>query len=78
MVTKIGKYWIFYRHFLYGSALGIGTVIGARNSLHEPIIQILLIAATLLMSASIFTSIVVNKYPEEFKNELKKRDINEF
>ena len=21
---------------------------------------------------------IVNKYPEEFKNELKKRDINEF
>ena len=77
MVVKIGKYVVFYRHFLYGSALGIGTIIGAWNSLTEPIVQLLLIISTVLMSVSVFTTIVVNKYPEEFEKEMKKIDINE-
>tara|TARA_B100000131_G_C17866053_1_gene512186 strand:- start:14 stop:250 length:237 start_codon:yes stop_codon:yes gene_type:complete len=77
MVLKVGKYWIFYRHFLYGSAIAIGTIIGSEGNISNLIVQIFLFIATLLMSTSVFTSIVVNKYPEEFEREMKERDINE-
>ena len=70
MVFKLGKYVIFYRHFFYGSALGIGTSIGGYNNLQSPIIQICLIVSILLMSTSFFVTYMVNKYPKEFHKEL--------
>ena len=70
MVFRFGKYIILYRHFFYGSALGIGTAIGGHNQLHNPLVQICLVISVLLMATSIGVTYVVNKYPEEFKREL--------
>lgn len=73
MVTRIGKYIIFYRHFFYGSALCVGTCIGGFHQLYNPIVQICLIVSLLLMATSIGVTYIVNKYPEEFQNEMRKR-----
>ena len=77
MIFKFGKYLIFYRHFLYGSALTIGTIIGCNGNYSNYIVQIALVLGTLLMSTSVFVTLVVNKYPEEFKRDCKDRFSND-
>lgn len=76
MVVRLGKYFIFYRHMLYGSALCIGTVIGSSN-LFSTISLICLIIGTILMAVSVFVTVSINLYPEEFKQELKERGLDE-
>ena len=77
MVVKLGKYIIFYRHFLYGSALTIGTVIGSNGNYSNYIIQIALVLGTLLMATSVFVTLIVNRYPEDFKREVEDRFSND-
>ena len=75
MVIKLfGKYWFFYRHMLYGSALVIGTVIGTKGYLNHIMAYVFLTAGIILMISSIFTSFVITMYPDEFERELKNRD----
>tara|TARA_B100001250_G_C19808426_1_gene794572 strand:+ start:1949 stop:2209 length:261 start_codon:yes stop_codon:yes gene_type:complete len=75
MLMKIGKYYVFYRHFLYGSALAIGTIIGTKGNIEGYIPFICLCIGTMLMAVSIAVSITINRYPDEFERELKDRDI---
>ena len=77
MVIKLGKYYIFYRHMLYGSALCIGTVIGTNGIINNIIPYLFLAIGTILMSISVFVTITVNLYPDEFEKELKERDLED-
>ena len=64
---EIKDYKIFFRHFLYGSALTIGTLIGTNLNLDNGLTIFMLVMGTLLMIKSCVITWVVNKYPEEFK-----------
>jgi len=64
---EIKDYKIFFRHFLYGSALTIGTLIGTNLNLYNGLTIFMLVMGTLLMIKSCVITWVVNKYPEEFK-----------
>tara|TARA_B100000131_G_C18104239_1_gene607150 strand:+ start:1541 stop:1801 length:261 start_codon:yes stop_codon:yes gene_type:complete len=76
MVGKIGQYYIFYRHFLYGSALTIGTIIGTDGNISGYIPFICLCVGCMLMSVSVFVTVTINMYPEEFERELESRKSN--
>ena len=73
MIIKLGKYYLFYRHLLYGSALVIGTIIGTQGIINHTIAYIFLISGGMLMANSVFITFVINMHPEEFKEELKRR-----
>ena len=77
MVARIGKYYVFYRHMLYGSALCIGTIIGTNGIINTWMPSLCLIIGTLLMSVSVFVTVTVNMYPEEFEREMKERKLND-
>jgi hypothetical protein len=71
MVTKLGKYVLFYRHFLYGSALLVSTILHTYIMSTVSWLHIILsITAGLLIGSSFVVTYTVNKYPEEFKNDL--------
>ena len=72
MIIKIGQYYFFYRHMLYGSALVIGNIIGTQGYLNHILSYIFLGVGTMLMINSVFVSYVVNKFPEEFEKEMNK------
>ena len=67
---EFNSYKVFFRHFLYGSALTVGTLVGSGLNLHNGLSIFLLVAGSLLMIKSLVITWVVNKYPEEFKEYL--------
>ncbi len=72
MITKIGRYFIFYRHFLYGSALLIGTLISIMLTMFSWISLTFLCISILLMFSSLIVTYTINRYPEEFREELQE------
>jgi len=70
MVTTFKNKIIFYRHFLYGSALLIGTLIGTKFTLGPWLTIALYIASGLFILSSLLVTWTVNKYPEEFEEEM--------
>jgi len=70
MVTTFKNKIIFYRHFLYGSALLIGTLIGTKFTLGPWLTIVLYIASGLFILSSLLVTWTVNKYPEEFEEEM--------
>ena len=72
MITTFKNRIIFYRHFIYGSALLIGTLIGTKFTLGSwPTIG-LYIASGLFIFSSLLVTWTVNKYPEEFEEEMDR------
>tara|TARA_Y100000034_G_scaffold135510_1_gene207714 strand:- start:6324 stop:6545 length:222 start_codon:yes stop_codon:yes gene_type:complete len=71
MIFKLGKYFIFYRHFLYGSASLIGTIISIELTEYNLVSLLMLIISGLLISSSLIVSYTINKYPHDFTEELK-------
>ena len=67
---QIKSYKVFFRHFLYGSAITLGTLIGTGVNLDNSLAVIMTGIGTLLMLKSLVITWVVNKYPEEFKEYL--------
>jgi hypothetical protein len=67
---EIANYKIFFRHFMYGSALVIGTLLGTGVNLETTLSKALIVLGSLLMIKSAIISWVVNKYPGEFKEYL--------
>jgi len=67
---EIYNYKIFFRHFLYGSALIVGTLIGTDINLETTLSKALIVLGSLLAVKSIVISWVVNKYPGNFKEYL--------
>ena len=67
---EIYNYKIFFRHFLYGSALIIGTLIGTGVNFDTTLSKALMVLGGLLAIKSFVISWVVNKYPKEFKEYL--------
>lgn len=73
MIARLGKYYIFYRHFLYGSALAISYLITTFGFNHSGMFNVaLLVAGLLLMLSSIIVSTTINRFPEQFKEEIKE------
>ena len=70
MVTTFKNRIIFYRHFLYGSALLIGTLIGTKFTLGAWPTIALYTASGLFILSSLLVTWTVNKYPEEFEEEM--------
>tara|TARA_Y100000310_G_C20672575_1_gene811135 strand:+ start:751 stop:963 length:213 start_codon:yes stop_codon:yes gene_type:complete len=68
---KIKGIRIFYRYFLYGSGLIVGTAISqAWSGIDSWLTMMLYIIGSLLASSSAVITYTVNKYPEEFKGLL--------
>jgi hypothetical protein len=67
---EIYDYKIFFRHFLYGSALIIGTLIGTNLNLDTTLSKALIVLGSLLSVKSVVISWVVNKYPKNFTEYL--------
>lgn len=67
---ELGSYKIFFRHFLYGSALTLGTLIGTSLNLDSTLSIVFTVLGVLLMFKSFLITWVVNKYPEEFEEYL--------
>ena len=68
MMFKIKGIKIFYRYFLYGSGLIIGTAISQSwSGIDSWLTMMLYIIGSLLMSFSAIITYTVNKYPEEFE-----------
>ena len=73
MIAKLGKYYIFYRHFLYGSALVTAASISQFWAGHSGLFLIgLYISGALLMLSSILVTGTINIHPDEFKEEIKE------
>ena len=67
---KFKHYYVFYRHFLYGSALSLGTAIGSNFVMPSLIGIAMYTAGSLLMLSSGVITYTVNRYPDEFVEEL--------
>lgn len=67
---EIYNYKIFFRHFLYGSALIVGTLIGTGVNFDTTLSKALMVLGGLLVIKSFVISWVVNRYPKEFKEYL--------
>lgn len=70
MVTTLFKRIIFYRHFLYGSAILIGTLIGTNFTSGGWPGVMMYTAAGMFMASSAIVTYTINKYPEEFEEEI--------
>jgi len=68
---KLGNYYIFYRHFLYGSALGVGTYIGMLGKSIGFLSGAFFAASAMMILSSAIVTVTVNNYPEEFIEELR-------
>jgi len=74
---KFGKYYIFHRHTIYGSALVLGTFIGTKDLANNFLSTSMYVAGALLIVSSLIITITVNKFPEDFRKELKELNDDE-
>ena len=69
MITIIRGVKVFYKHFLYGSALAVASIISYLTQSTFTWVHMLLIGlGTLLMLTSAMITYAVYRYPEDFQD----------
>ena len=69
MITIIKGIKIFYRHFLFGSALAVASLISSTTQgMFTWVHGTLIFLGTLLMLTSAMITYAVHKYPEDFED----------
>jgi len=70
MVVKIKKHYFFYRDYLMGSAIIIGTIIGSGGNIFLNILSIIMTTYSLwLIIKGTILNYTVNVFPDEFVRE---------
>lgn len=71
MIIKIKNYYIFYRYFLYGSAILTGALISQFYlGYYGMFLASLYIAGALFTLTGLVVNLTIHKFPEDFKEEL--------
>ena len=73
MITDVKGFKIFYKYFIYGSAVLIGTFVGQLiTGISDWRLDIMYVVSGILIALSMFVTWTINKYPKEFKEEFEE------